>query len=120
LSLLPAGESTFNAVYAQGAAMRFSDAAAEGIAYATRMAGFPAVDSVDVNGSSPNPSTLKLTPRELDVVRLLVEGYTDEEIARVLGISRRTVSDRIGDLLRTFRLPNRTALAVYAVRNRIV
>jgi two-component system, NarL family, response regulator LiaR len=65
-------------------------------------------------------TTFSLTPRERDVLRLLVEGHTDEEIATELSISRRTVSDRVADLLKKFDFPSRTALAVYVVRNRIL
>jgi DNA-binding NarL/FixJ family response regulator len=50
----------------------------------------------------------KLTPRELDVLRLLAEGFQHEEIGRRLGISSETVrthlrkaSDRLGATTRT-------------------
>jgi len=50
------------------------------------------------------------------VLRLLVNGFTDGEIANELGLSPRTVSEYIGNLLRKTGRTTRTALAVYVVR----
>lgn len=36
-----------------------------------------------------------LTPRQMEVARFLARGMTDKEIARELGLSRRTVEDYI-------------------------
>ena len=60
---------------------------------------------------------LRLTPREREVLRHIVEGESDIEIARALGLRPRTVSEHVGNLLAKTKLPNRAALAVYAVRN---
>lgn len=63
---------------------------------------------------------VRLTARELDVLRLLVEGLSDPEIAGRLGLSPRTVEEHIGNLLRKTAHRNRVALAVHAVRNELV
>jgi DNA-binding CsgD family transcriptional regulator len=44
---------------------------------------------------SARPTTWSLTPREQEVARLAAGGYTCAEIARVLGISRRTAETHI-------------------------
>uniref|UniRef100_UPI0013E31631 helix-turn-helix transcriptional regulator n=1 Tax=Actinacidiphila soli TaxID=2487275 RepID=UPI0013E31631 len=59
----------------------------------------------------------QLSPRELDVVRLLVEGRTSAQIARVLGLSPRTVEKHVQAAMRKRDAPSRTALAVAAVES---
>jgi DNA-binding CsgD family transcriptional regulator/tetratricopeptide (TPR) repeat protein len=59
----------------------------------------------------------RLSPRELDVVRLLVEGRTSAQIARVLGLSPRTVEKHVHSAMRKRNAPSRTALAVAAVES---
>ncbi|MEU1593319.1 AAA family ATPase [Streptomyces sp. NPDC005708] len=59
----------------------------------------------------------RLSPRELDVVRLLVEGRTSAQIARVLGLSPRTVEKHVLSAMRKRGAPSRTALAVVAVES---
>ncbi|MFI5812414.1 helix-turn-helix transcriptional regulator [Streptomyces sp. NPDC051643] len=59
----------------------------------------------------------QLSPRELDVVRLLVEGRTSAQIARVLGLSPRTVEKHVHSAMRKRDVPSRTALAVAAVES---
>jgi len=59
----------------------------------------------------------RLSPRELDVVRLLVEGRTSGQIARVLGLSPRTVEKHVHSAMRKRDAPSRTALAVAAVES---
>jgi two-component system nitrate/nitrite response regulator NarL len=57
-----------------------------------------------------------LTRRERDVLRLLVNGQTNREIADRLGIREQTVKDHVSALLQKFHTRNRVALAVAAVR----
>jgi DNA-binding CsgD family transcriptional regulator len=59
----------------------------------------------------------QLSPRELDVVRLLVEGRTSAQIARVLGLSPRTVEKHVHSAMRKRDAPSRTALAVAAMES---
>jgi predicted ATPase/DNA-binding CsgD family transcriptional regulator len=60
---------------------------------------------------------LGLTPREREVLRLLVEGRSDKEIAEVLSISSRTVGGHVTHLLTKLGVETRTAAATYAVRH---
>ena len=57
-----------------------------------------------------------LTPRERDVLALLVEGDTNPEIARKLGIREQTVKDHVSAMCGKFHVRRRVALAVAAVR----
>ena len=57
-----------------------------------------------------------LTQREDEVLVLLVEGDTNPEIARKLGIHEQTVKDHVSVLYRKFHVRRRVALAVSAVR----
>jgi non-specific serine/threonine protein kinase len=65
-------------------------------------------------------SPAELTPRELDVLRLLVEGKSDREIAEALFIGTRTVNGHVSNLLTKLGLDSRTALAAFAVRQGLV
>jgi DNA-binding NarL/FixJ family response regulator len=57
-----------------------------------------------------------LSPRELDVLRLLAEGQSDREIAEALSITYRTATSYVTAILNKLGVPSRTAAATYAVR----
>lgn len=57
-----------------------------------------------------------LTGRELEVVRLMATGLTNQEIADRLVISERTVRTHISRILDKLDLVNRTQVALYALR----
>jgi len=61
-----------------------------------------------------------LTPRELEVVRLLVEGHSDRKIADRLFISHRTVMTHVTHILDKLEVESRTAAATLAVRNNLI
>ena len=61
-----------------------------------------------------------LTPRELEVVKLIAEGHTTKEIARILVISENTVERHRANVLDKLELRDRVALAMYAVRRGLV
>ncbi|HET7095055.1 MAG TPA: LuxR C-terminal-related transcriptional regulator, partial [Thermomicrobiales bacterium] len=63
------------------------------------------------------PSSLPLSARERDVLRLLAEGRTDREIAAALSLSYRTVTTHVTAILSKLDVESRTAAAVYAVRS---
>jgi predicted ATPase/DNA-binding CsgD family transcriptional regulator len=58
-----------------------------------------------------------LTPRELDVLRLLVEGRSDREIAERLFVSRHTAANHVANILGKLGVPSRAAAAAWAVRH---
>jgi DNA-binding NarL/FixJ family response regulator len=61
-----------------------------------------------------------LTPRELEVIRLLVDGLSNQEIADRLGLSRRTVQAHIANAMSRTKRRSRTQLAVFALRHGLV
>ncbi len=68
-----------------------------------------------------DPAVLKgLTPRELEVLRLVADGKTDKEIAQELVISPRTANRHIANIFLKIDVSSRAAAAAYAIRNRLV
>ena len=61
-----------------------------------------------------------LTPRELDVLRQLVDGKTDKEIGDELFISHRTVMRHVTGILEKLEAPSRTAAAALAIRESLI
>ena len=59
----------------------------------------------------------QLSPRELEVVRLLVTGHSDREIAQELFLSPHTVVRHVDSARRKLNVPSRIALAVTAVES---
>jgi DNA-binding NarL/FixJ family response regulator len=58
------------------------------------------------------PADLKLSERQLDVLALIMQGYSNKAICRWLDLAEPTVKNHVTALLRTFDVPNRTALVV--------
>ncbi|QRP43357.1 AAA family ATPase [Amycolatopsis sp. FDAARGOS 1241] len=58
----------------------------------------------------------QLSPRELEVVRLLLTGLTNPEIAQVLSRSPKTVAAQLNSAMRKHHVTSRTALAVSATQ----
>ncbi|MBQ9489564.1 MAG: response regulator transcription factor [Lachnospiraceae bacterium] len=58
-----------------------------------------------------------LTARELDVVKLVAQGYDNKEIAAELYLAEGTVRNQISKILEKLELKDRTQLAVYAVKH---
>jgi len=63
---------------------------------------------------------VKLTQRELEVLKLICEGYCNTDIAEKLFISHRTVDRHRSNLLSKTGCPNSTSLVMYAVKNKII
>jgi DNA-binding NarL/FixJ family response regulator len=63
----------------------------------------------------PAPPRSELTPREVEVLRLLSEGRTNQQIARELLVSTSTVKNHIQQILTKLRASDRTQAAVIAI-----
>ena len=63
---------------------------------------------------------VKLTPREMDVLRLVVEGKTNQNIGVLLGISEKTVEKYLYAIFNKLEVTSRVEAAVYAVREGLV
>jgi DNA-binding CsgD family transcriptional regulator len=66
---------------------------------------------------SPAADVHGLTPRELEVLGLLVEGCSNQEIARTLVVAPRTVAAHLEHILVKLQAPTRTLAAVRAERD---
>jgi DNA-binding CsgD family transcriptional regulator len=106
------GEPAFEAAWNAGKRMSEEDVLAE-------------VDSLVDAVASPSPVSALvtkhgLTPREMEVLVLLAEGRSDREIAAALGITYRTVTAYVRNILDKFNVTSRTAAATLAVRRGLV
>jgi len=61
-----------------------------------------------------------LSSREMEVLRLIAQGKSNPEIARVLFITRNTVQNHVSSILIKLNLSNRAQAAVYASEHGIV
>ncbi len=57
-----------------------------------------------------------LTEREVDVLRLIAQGLSNQEIAEKLVIGEGTVRTHVSNILSKLHLANRTQAALYALR----
>jgi DNA-binding NarL/FixJ family response regulator len=95
--------------------------AADDVVFSPRLAGFvldafrdaPVIPSID-------PELDQLTPRELEVLRLLARGYAYKEIAAELFISIKTVETHASNVLRKLQLSNRHQLTRWAADRRML
>lgn len=61
-----------------------------------------------------------LTPRELEVLKLLADGLTNPEIANSLSISRTTARAHVSHILGKLRVSNRSEAVALALRQKLV
>jgi DNA-binding NarL/FixJ family response regulator len=61
--------------------------------------------------------TLSVTPRELEILRLVAEGLSNKEIARKLVITEGTVKNHIHNALEKLHMENRIQAAAYVIRH---
>jgi len=90
-------------------------------AYAGRATLAPEAVEALVQPTAPR-STLghDLTPRERDVLALLVEGLTNMEIADQLGVSRSTVKVHVSNILSKLNVPSRGGAISIAIKNQLI
>ncbi len=63
---------------------------------------------------------LRLTERELEVLRLVAKGMNNREIAKVLFISENTVKNHVRNILEKLQLHSRMEAVMYAVREKLL
>ena len=110
------GEGAFAAAWEAGRALALGAALAEAVAADDAGAALP-----PSRPESTRPvATHGLTERELDVLRLLVAGRTDREIAEALFIGLRTAQGHVANILAKLGVGSRTAAATAAIAAGIV
>lgn len=60
-----------------------------------------------------------LSPREIEVARLMPTGASNKEIAAKLGVTESTVKVHLKSIMKTLRLKNRVQLAVWVERGNL-
>lgn len=62
------------------------------------------------------PTKDPLTEREVEILQLVAQGLTNDEIAEKLVLSERTVRTHVSNILAKLQLANRTQAALYALK----
>ena len=70
--------------------------------------------------SGTSATSVRLTDREREVLRLVARGETDAEIAAQLVLSTHTVHRHIANIRTKLDVPSRTAAAAWALRNEVI
>ena len=107
------GEPAFAAAWAGGRRLELHEAVAEALAESHW-------SDVTAREVPHSPGADPLTRRETEVLRLMVEGKTDREVAATLFVSRRTVTSHVSTILGKLGVHTRTAAATTAVRRGLV
>ena len=71
-------------------------------------------------GQGGQKSTIELTPRETEILQLIVDGHTNQQIAKKLHISVRTVEFHRANLTEKIGVRDTAGLVKYAIQKRIV
>jgi predicted ATPase/DNA-binding CsgD family transcriptional regulator len=116
------GDEAFAAEYAAGRTLDLTRMAHEALQRA-RASGAAQQAATPANepGAARSAGTVTvLTPRELDVLKLVAHGLSNPDIARQLVLSEHTVHRHLANILRKLSLSSRTAAAAWGVRTGLV
>lgn len=106
------GEEAFALAWTQGWALPMEQAVVE----ARRVLALPA----PMRPSAGSAPLRLLSPRETDVLRLLVRGHSDREIGAALQVSPRTVQTHVASLFAKFGVDSRVEVTALAIRRGLV
>ncbi len=68
-----------------------------------------------ITGEVPNPANIALSAREMEIIDLVADGLTNQEIAERLTISKRTVDNHVSNMFTKTGSKNRVALLNWAM-----
>jgi predicted ATPase/DNA-binding CsgD family transcriptional regulator len=105
-------EPVFASAWEAGGQLLFADALADALALTSSVNPRPSPGEREDNSG--------LTARELDVLRLLVEGHSDRQIGEALFIGTRTVQTHVANLFAKLGVNARAEAATVAVRRGLV
>jgi non-specific serine/threonine protein kinase len=110
------GKAELARAWAEGRAMSFEQA----VAYALAITA-PAAPTATDAGPAPvvtgDPEAARLTPREGEVARLILQGRTNREIAEALVLSERTVDSHVRNIMGKLEVNSRARIAAWAVQH---
>lgn len=118
--IIGAGAKGYLAHTAKGSEVRLAiEIVQDGSAWAPRRVLANLLSSADERqaGTASEP---KFTKREVQVLKLLVDGHPNRAIAEELGIDLATVKKHVGTLMRKAGVKNRIALSVQAVNHNLL
>jgi DNA-binding NarL/FixJ family response regulator len=75
---------------------------------------------VNVNKNNRGNTPTELSDREVEVLKLVCEGLTADEIAKMLNLSYDTIKTHKSNLLSKTGCNNAPSLVMYAIRNKII
>ena len=78
------------------------------------------LDEFAQRGRTAPPAPMNLTPREREVLRALARGLNNEDIARELVISEKTVKTHLGHIFSKLHVEGRAQAMLYAIREGMV
>lgn len=100
-----------------GDAAAANDLAARALASARALGMVPFVTRLAASsGRRTRTDTEPLTPRQLEVARLVAQGLTNREIAETLTLSERTAENHVQHIMLKLGLPNRSSIAVWVTQ----
>lgn len=71
------------------------------------------------DGKAENDQDDLLSEREVEIIKLLSEGFPHKEIAEILSISKRTVDTHVQNIKRKLNLHSKTDIINYAIKNNL-
>jgi len=112
------GTEAFEAAYAAGRTLDMARVAHEALpgtqaGRAAQRAGAPVREQ---DTAVPGEAGAVLTPREIDVLKLVAQGLSNSDIARRLFLSEHTVHRHLANILRKLDLSSRAAAAAWGTR----
>jgi predicted ATPase/DNA-binding CsgD family transcriptional regulator len=112
------GTDAFDAEYAVGRAIDLASVVQE--ALDGMQSGRAGAQGNPADAAGPGADEAVLTPRELDVLRLVAQGLSNPDIAERLVLSEHTVHRHLANILRKLSLSSRAAAAAWGVRTGLV
>ena len=109
------GQETFAELYAQGHAMPLEQIIALVLQELPRTPSHPSQVTPTAQPAPTYPAGL--TPREVEVLRLVAAGLTNQEVGEHLSLSRRTVQAHLYSIYSKLGVSTRTAAARYAIEH---
>jgi DNA-binding NarL/FixJ family response regulator len=116
------GAGAFEAEYAAGRTLDLARAAHEALPgmQSGREAQRAAAPGSEPDAAVSGEAASVLTPRELDVLKLVAQGLSNPDIARRLVLSEHTVHRHLANILRKLGFSSRAAAAAWSVRAGLV